>query len=295
MSINSTLQGDTPLVSIVTPSYNQAEFIEETIRSVARQRYSNVEHIVVDGESDDGTIEILESYDDQITWISEPDDGQSDAINKGFEMASGDVVGWINSDDVLFDVGVLARVVEYFREYDASLIYGDMALLSPDSDVLKLQVVPDFDYEKLRLKCFIEQPSLFFRGDVVATERLDTDLAYVMDYEFWLRLAQDYEFHHVNDILAGDRNHEQRKILNERDAMQQESAEIRGEYGGPTDDAWERQYRLDMVRSGIPRAVVAARRAVSLHRSKPELAFDGTMRPLPEMVVNVARPNRTLV
>jgi glycosyltransferase involved in cell wall biosynthesis len=284
-----------PLVSVVTPSYNQVEFIEETIQSVACQRYSNVEHIVVDGESDDGTLNILRKYDDRITWISEPDEGQSDAINKGFEMANGEVVGWLNSDDVYFDRGVLGRVVDYFERFGADVIYGDMALLSADSDILKLQIVPDFDYNRLLLKCFIEQPSLFFRGSVIEEESLDTNLAYVMDYEFWLRLAGEYEFHRVEDVLAGDRNHSKRKILNERDAMQTEAEELRAEYDGPTGAARKRKLKVDFIKSGAPRAVKAAIETVHLHRKNPDLAFEGRLRPISEMIGNVLQPNRELL
>lgn len=283
-----------PLVSVVTPSYNQAQFIEQTIQSVARQRYSNIEHIVVDGESNDGTIDILREYDDRLTWISEPDEGQSDAINKGFEMADGDVVAWLNSDDVLFDVKTLNRIVEYFERFDIDIIYGDMALLNAESDVLKLHIVPDFDYEKLLTKCFIEQPSVFFRENVVTTERLNTDLEYVMDYEFWLRLAQKYEFRHVPDVLAGDRNHEQRKILRNREAMQKEAEELRADYDGATGDGRERLLKKDLLTSGIPRAFRAMVRTQTMHRSAPELAFDGELRPFHEMLLNIARPNRTL-
>lgn len=295
MAANLNHPDDSPLVSIVTPSYNQSEFIEETIQSVVRQQYPNIEHIVVDGNSDDGTIEILEKYDGQIRWLSEPDNGQSDAINKGFEMARGDVIGWINSDDVLFDTGVIERVVEYFREHDASLVYGDMALLNPSSDILKLQIVPEFDYDQLLVKCFIEQPALFFRGHVIEEERLNTNLEYVMDYEFWLRLADKYEFHHVSDVLAGDRNHPDRKILNERDAMQAESEQIRAEYGGPTGSDRKRQAQIDLLVSGVPRAVIAGRRAIALHQNPPEIAFDGELRPLPEMLLNTAKKNKNLV
>ena len=108
-----------PLVSVVTPSYDQAEFIRETIESVRTQTYDNVEHVVVDGESTDGTTEILDEYD-HLQYVSEPDDGQSDAINKGFEMADGDVVAWLNSDDVFFDTEVIERVVDYLDEREGS-------------------------------------------------------------------------------------------------------------------------------------------------------------------------------
>lgn len=281
--------------SIVTPSYNQADFLVDTLKSVRRQTLPSVEHVVVDGESDDGTLDILREYDDDIRWVSEPDEGQSDAINKGFDMATGEYVGWLNSDDVYFDTIVLERVVDYFEQTGADVIYGDMALLDADSNVLKLHCVPDWDYDRLLRSCFVEQPALFFRREVLEGNRLDVDLAYVMDYEFWLRLGREYEFHHVSDVLAGDRNHPDRKILDQREAMQAEAAEIAREYGAPAG----REYRLgravDAVASGGPRRLAAIARTIELHRSPPTLAFDGELCPLGTMLANVFRPNRTLV
>lgn len=286
-----------PLVSVVTPSYNQVEFIEDTLRSVRRQTYENVEHVVVDGESDDGTLDVLESRTDEphFRYVSEPDEGQSDAINKGFDMVEGDIVGWLNSDDVFFDTRTVERVVEYFRRYDADVIYGDMALIDADSDVVKVRCIPDFDYDRLLRGCFIEQPALFFRSNVLEDERLDTSLEYVMDYEFWLRLAQDYEFRHVDDVLAGDRNHPERKILKTREEMKAEGREMRREYGA--DFGFE--YRLARLRdaafSGVPRRLKAVRRTVDLHSSNSDLSFDGELKSLPTMVRNVFRQNRNLL
>jgi hypothetical protein len=210
-------------------------------------------------------------------------------------MASGEIVGWLNSDDVYFDTEVISRVSEYFRRYDADIIYGDAALLDPNSDVLKIRCVPEFDYDRLLRGCFIEQPALFFRKKVLDGQRLDVDLEYVMDYEFWLRLSREYEFRHVEDILAGDRNHRERKILNQRDAMQEEAAEIAQEYGATTGTTYRAERLNDMVTSGLPRRLKAAARTLQLHYEPPELAFDGQLYPLSEMIANVARPNRTLV
>lgn len=286
-----------PLVSVVTPSYNQGRFIEETLASVRNQTYDRVEHIVVDGGSDDGTLDILQAHDDSIRWLSEDDDGQSDAINKGFDMAEGDIVGWLNSDDVFYDTEVLDRVVSYFDTYDADVVYGDMALLEADSDVMKFQIVPKFDYGKLLRYCFIEQPALFFTAGALEGERLNTDLAYVMDYEFWLRLARDHEFRHVDDVLAGDRNHENRKILHDREQMKQEGKEMRQSYGAVDPDSIEhRIQRLrDKLTSGMPRRLKAVRRTLDHHRRRPELAFDGELYPRSEMIRNVFRPNRVLL
>jgi glycosyltransferase involved in cell wall biosynthesis len=281
-----------PLVSVVTPSYNQAEFIEDTIRSVRRQSHPAIEHVVVDGESDDGTLDVLRAYDEDLDWISEPDEGQSDAINKGFDRATGDIIGWLNSDDVYFDTGVIERVVRYFEEYDADVIYGDVAVVNGDSNVLKLFVVPDFDYERLLRGCFIEQPALFFRDHVLAEHRLDANLDLVMDYEFWLRLAREFDFRHVSDVLAGDRNHSKRKILDRRVELQHEAKAIRRKYGA----TFGRKYRIvrthDVLTSSIPRGFVMAERTYRLHRNPPELAFDGELLPLQVMLGNLLQANR---
>jgi glycosyltransferase involved in cell wall biosynthesis len=286
-----------PTVSVVTPSYNQSEYIRDTIESVRMQSYDEVNHVVVDGESDDGTLDILREYDDDIEWVSEPDEGQSDAINKGFDMVEGDIVGWLNSDDVYFDTGTLRRIVSYFDRYDADVIYGDMALLDAASNIKKIHTVPDFDYKKLLRYCFIEQPALFFRSTTLEEQRLDTDLSYVMDYEFWLRLAQDHKFRHVDDILAGDRNHDQRKILKDRQAMQAEGREMTRAYGATEQGTLPHRIERanDILTSGIPRRLRALEKTIDLHRDPPQLAFDGNLSPRGQMLKNVFRANRNIL
>lgn len=279
-------------VSVVTPSYNQAEFIGDTLQSVKRQSYDAVDHIVIDGGSTDGTVSMLEQYD--VEWVSEPDDGQADAINKGFDRASGDIVGWLNSDDVYFDVDVISRVVEYFECFDADIIYGDIAWLNARSEVLKLWVVPDFDYEMLRRYCFIEQPAVFFDMGVVKEHKLDTSMETANDYEYWLRLGRKYTFRHVRDVLAGDRNHPARKSLAMREQLEADSERIRSMYDA--DRTTPRLTRMmDYAFSGIPRGVETLLRTIKLHRDQVGLAFDGRLRPLPEMCVNVYHQNHLLV
>lgn len=286
-------------VSVVTPSYNQAEYITDTLDSVRRQSWTDVTHIAVDGESDDGTLDILREYEDQydLQWISEPDEGQSDAVNKGLDMSDGDIVGWLNSDDVYFDIDALQRVVQHFDRTGADVIYGDIALLDANSTVQKLHLVPAFDYDKLRRYCFIEQPALFFRSHVLEEERLDTDLEYVMDYELWLRLARQYEFRHVSEVLAGDRNHDARKILNDRAAMQAEGRQMSQTYGAANPQ--EAAYRLgrlrDALTSGFPRRLRMLWRTHALHRESPNLAFDGRFASRAKMMWNVFQPNKNLI
>ena len=281
-----------PLVSVITPSYNQAEFLEDTIRSVRHQSYPAVEHVVVDGESDDGTLDVLRAHDEELDWVSEPDEGQADAINKCFDRATGDIVGWLNSDDVYFDTGVLERVVRYFEAYDADVIYGDVGVIDGNSDVLKLFVVPEFDYGRLLRGCFIEQPALFFRDHVLREHRLDTNLDIVMDYEFWLRLAREFEFRHVPDVLAGDRNHSKRKILDRREELTREAMAVRRKYGATFGQDQRFARARDVVASSVPRGFVMAERTYRLHRNPPKLAFDGELLPLRVMLGNLLQANR---
>ncbi|MEC4686370.1 MAG: glycosyltransferase family 2 protein [Nitrospirota bacterium] len=116
-------------VSIITPSYNQGQFIEETILSVKNQDYPNIEHIVIDGGSTDGTLDILKKYDKDIIWLSEPDNGQTHAINKGLRMATGEIIAWVNSDDLLLPHAVSAIEKAFTSNIDAGFIYGNYKII----------------------------------------------------------------------------------------------------------------------------------------------------------------------
>jgi glycosyltransferase involved in cell wall biosynthesis len=233
------IKGKTTLISVVTPSYNQAHFLEDTLRSVQQQNHGNVEHWVIDGESTDETLEILECFegetkDDEsydLRWISESDRGQSHAINKGFDRAEGDIVGWLNSDDMYFDVHTLESVEQAFRESRAKVVYGDDVLVGPENTFLRVDHKYDYSRERLLRSCYICQPALFFHRDVLEKHRLDESLEYAMDYEFWLRLSKAYDFHHVDRILAADRNHTDRKILTDREALIPERESIQRRHG----------------------------------------------------------------
>jgi glycosyltransferase involved in cell wall biosynthesis len=128
---------DLPRVSIITPSYNQASFLEETICSVLEQDYANLEYIIVDGGSKDGSVEIIRRYESQLAWwVSEPDQGQTDALNKGFGMASGDILAWLNSDDTYLP-GAISGAVEYLMSHpEAGLVYGDANLVDENGTVI---------------------------------------------------------------------------------------------------------------------------------------------------------------
>ena len=222
-----------PLVSIVTPSYNQGEFIEDTLLSVKNQDYPNIEHIVVDGGSIDNTLKNLKKYEGtyNMRWISEPDEGQSDAVNKGFRMVNGEIIGWINSDDGYFDVSAISSVVKYFDKYkDADVIYGNVVRIEENNLILYIIKVRKFDYNYLKKSCFLEQPAVFFRRKITDKFQLNTSLNISMDYDFWLRIGKKHGFQYVNRIFAVDRTHKKRKIIARRDEMLKEAVSVSKEF-----------------------------------------------------------------
>lgn len=245
-----------PLVSIVTPSYNQGRFIDETILSIKRQDYPNIEHIVVDGESRDNSVEILKIYEGSynMCWISEPDDGHSDAVNKGFRMAKGDIIGWLNSDDVYIDHSVVRAVVEAFQRHpEVDVIYGDVIFVAEDNTILRVQCIPGFSFRRLLQWCFLEQPAVFFRKKVVESHQLDVSLKVAIDYEYWLRISKECRFYHLPRVLAADRNHAQRISVAQSGELRKVSEQIRNKYG-QSRHLWHYLSRgADIILSGLPR------------------------------------------
>lgn len=226
---------DLPLVSIITPSYNQGQFIEDTILSVKNQDYLNIEHIIVDGGSTDDTLGILKKYEStyNMRWISEPDEGQSDAINKGFEMMNGEISAWLNSDDIYFSNDVVSYIVEEFCRFSKiDIIFGNDTLIDKDNRILEIRRMPEFNYERL-LRCnVISQPATFFKSKVIRTCKLDENLDCVMDLELWLRLSKNgYNFKHVDKILAGNRIHKNRKMIARKYEASNEAKKVRKKYG----------------------------------------------------------------
>lgn len=192
-----------PLVSVITPSFNAARFIRETIQSVLDQDYPRLEHIVVDGGSTDGTVEILQEYP-HLRWISEPDQGQSDALNKGFRLAQGEIIGWLNADDVYTPGAVTAAVALLHDQSSVSVVYGDCAISDADGRQTGLIASGPFDLAEQVLGNQIPQPSVFVRHSAIeAAGGVDQTLHYAMDYDLWLRLAAGgYVFVHLNRVQA---------------------------------------------------------------------------------------------
>jgi glycosyltransferase involved in cell wall biosynthesis len=212
-SVNMTKQ--LPKITIITPSFNQGRFIEQTIKSVLSQDYPNLEYIVMDGGSSDGTVEILKKYGDKLYWTSEKDRGQSHAINKGLHLATGEVIGFLNSDD-LYEPGALLRVGRFFAEHpNASWVTGKCRIIDERGREIRKFVTL---YKNLLLRFkgyglllvvnYISQPATFWRRDVVEKAGyFDESLHYAPEYDFWLRTGQRFKLWFIDAYLASFRIH----------------------------------------------------------------------------------------
>ncbi|PQP33249.1 glycosyltransferase [Desulfobacteraceae bacterium SEEP-SAG10] len=208
-----------PRVSIVTPSFNQGRFLEETIISVLDQGYPNLEYIIIDGGSSDNSVSIIKKYEYHLSyWVSENDRGQTHAINKGFNKCTGDILHWLNSDDVLLPCS-LDLVAEFFEQHpDIDCLIGDLEVINSKGQSLTLKKAIPFDFKTaLYTSCLVPQPSTFFtRRAWEKTGYLDISLHYQMDFEYFLRMAKaGIKFGLLNKPLAKFRLHEDSKTVSE--------------------------------------------------------------------------------
>jgi len=222
-----------PLVSILTPSFNQAAFLPDNLRSVACQTYPHIEHIVMDGASLDGSVDILRSAGNAVRWRSEPDGGQADAVNKAFAESRGEIIGWLNSDDAFFDRHVVEEVVAYFRTHpDTDVVYGHALQITGDGQAIQVLWAPPFDPELQKAVNLQVQPSTFLRRRALSDPLLDASFHFAMDYELWLRLAaQGRRFGRIDRILSVDRHQLQRKSATIRAVCFADLERLRPMYG----------------------------------------------------------------
>lgn len=229
----------------MTPSFNQARYLPRAIESIHRQRGDfEIEHIVIDGGSTDGTVDILRSAGDTIQWVSEPDGGQTDAVNKGLARVTGDYVGWLNSDDVYLP-GALHTVCRTFQDApDVQWLYGKVRIIDPnDREIRRLitayknRRMRRFDRRKLLVENWISQMGVFWRrsfGHRVGP--LDEKLHYCMDYDYWLRMAAVQPGHFVDADLAAFRWYPQSKSGATFVEQFREELRVARRHGG--DDRW---------------------------------------------------------
>jgi glycosyltransferase involved in cell wall biosynthesis len=190
-----------PLVTIVTPSFNQASYLEETIQSVLGQTYPHIEYIIMDGGSTDGSVDIIKKYEDKLGyWESVKDKGQTDAINKGFNRAKGDILAWLNSDDTYASPHTVADAVNYLVVHpETALVYADCDFINEAGDVIGKFASRQTDYAKLRSGyVHIPQQTMFFRAKYwKELGPLDPSFYFAMDYDLWVRIAKQASLHYL--------------------------------------------------------------------------------------------------
>jgi glycosyltransferase involved in cell wall biosynthesis len=251
---------DLPLVSIVTPSLNQGRFIEETIRSVLDQDYPRIEHIVVDGGSTDETLDVLRRYP-QVTWRSEPDDGQADAVNKGFRMAKGEIFGWLNADD-LYLPGAIRIGVDALRRTGAGLVHGAWCQIDEGGAAIRERIEPvqfDLDAQLNERNAVCQPGALFTREAFETVGGLDPGYRYAMDYELWLKLGARFPVTHVDAVLGAYRLHPASKTVAEKSGFWAETVRASRAHGG-------RRFSTIYVDWYLPRARPSVFRVVRAYR-----------------------------
>ena len=218
-----------PSISIITPSLNHGQYIQDTIDSVLGQAYPNFEYTVFDGGSSDNTLDILASYDERLNWVSAPDDGQAAAINLGWQGSSGEIVAWLNADDYYLD-GVLQIVAAYFRDHPhIDVLYGMCDFVGEGGQLIGHYDTGPFDYFRLLSGAinFIPQPTVFIRRRVLEELGfLNERLHYVFDYEYWLQIGLLHRIAFFPKKLAVMRLHEKAKSIAGLSALSAELVEM---------------------------------------------------------------------
>jgi glycosyltransferase involved in cell wall biosynthesis len=224
-----------PLVSIITPSMNQAHFLEETICSILDQDYENIEYIIVDGGSTDGSLDIIKKYAHRLAyWVSEADRGQTDAINKGFARSKGDILSWLNSDDTYLP-GAVSRAVAFLETHpEIGAVYGDANLIDEQGNVIGKFPARQTDYKRLmRGYVHIPQQATFFRGELwKKVGPLDPSFFFAMDYDLWVRISKQAPLLYHPELWANFRLHGEAKSIDSDDRCWPEMVKVHRREGG---------------------------------------------------------------
>jgi len=224
-----------PLVSIVTPSFNQARYLEATIQSVISQNYARLEYIIVDGGSTDGSIDIIKKYEGKLAWwVSEKDQGQTDAINKGFSRAKGEILAWINSDDT-YEPGAISSAVNVLLAHpEVGLVYGNANYINVAGNIIGHFPAAQTDLARLRRGyVHIPQQTAFFRADLCrSVGPLDPSFYFAMDYDLWVRLALRSQVKYIPQTWANFRLHTSGKTISADDRCWPEMLRVHYRDGG---------------------------------------------------------------
>jgi len=229
------MSNDLLSVTVVTPSFNQARYLEAAIRSVCLQDYPRLEYMIVDGGSTDDSVDIIKRYESKLAWwVSEKDKGQTDAINKGFARAKGDILAWLNSDDT-YEPGVVSAAVKYLQEHlEVGMVYGDANFINEEGRVIGKFASAQTDYRRLRQGyVHIPQQTMFFRAGLwKQVGPLDPSFYFAMDYDLWTRIAARSEIKYVPQTWANFRLHSSGKTIASDDRCWPEMIRIHYRDGG---------------------------------------------------------------
>jgi glycosyltransferase involved in cell wall biosynthesis len=242
--------------SVVTPSYNQGQFIRATIESVLSQGVPDLQYLVVDGGSKDGTVAILEEYRGRLSFVSKPDQGTGDAVNKGLALCQAEIIGWLNSDDIYYPQ-TLPRVLELFELHpEVDVIYGRAHHIDEQGKVIEEYATAEWSFEALTRHCIISQPAAFFRRRVFEKYGLLAKAhKYCVDYEFWIRLGKNgARFLFVPEFFAATRLHEQSKTCALRKKCHQDTNDILVKHLGYLPAPWISNYAHIKAEESIQRS-----------------------------------------
>jgi glycosyltransferase involved in cell wall biosynthesis len=265
-------------MAIITPSYNQGKYIGRTIEGVLAQGVSNLDYMVVDGGSNDETVEVLKTFGDKIRWLSEPDKGMADAVNKGFKATQGEIVGWVNSDDIYYP-GTLNTVLDFFESHpEIDVLYGAAHHIDAEGKVLENYPTEPFAWDRLIETCIISQPASFFRRRAI--ERfgpLDTAFPNSEDYELWIRWAKKgAKFHYLDQFLAATRLHPEAKTVAKRVACREANNNTLKHHLGMVPDRWLFAYAFAVIeeRAAMPKEGLAFTSAMTVEYLKASIRWN---------------------
>jgi len=228
-----------PKISVITPSYNQGKYIESTIKSVLDQGYPNLEYLIIDGGSTDNTLKILKKYSSKIKWISEKDKGQADAINKGIKMSSGEIIAYLNSDDVYEPKSLYTIATFFINNPKAVFVHGKGKHIDKNGEYIEDYPSKPTDYLGLHPTCSICQPTTFWRRKLInKIGYFDTSLNFAMDYDYWIRISKVYPLNYIYDYLGSTRFYSETKTSGQKVNVHEEIIKVQKKHYLKTHTNW---------------------------------------------------------